>query len=159
MSVHYRNMTGLLLAGFSFKFLAFFTGFASAYAAQIYMLIITILAAISVDASLSLDGKRDYLFLFKSAMRPVALFSLLTGIFTWFFYSAVDTSFLELMIRERLQAAISAGQSESALQGLESNLRVIFSPRAHSLVVGAALLGYGLFSTALFSILLPRFRR
>jgi hypothetical protein len=158
MSARYRNVLALLLAGFSFKFAAFFTGVAEEYAVHVYLLLLTVAAFISVQEVCSTDSAVEYFTRLKVSLQPVVLFCVFTAGFTWFFYALVDTGFMQVMQDERINLAQQAGLPEDNLEALRQNLQVVFSPQIHSLIVGAILMGYGILATAVFNFLLPRFK-
>lgn len=158
MSARYRNVLALLLAGFSFKFVTFFTGVAGEYAVHIYLLLLTVAAFISVQDVCSTEGVTEYFTRLKVSLQPVVLFCVFTAGFTWFFYAVVDTGFMHVMQEERINLARQAGMPDNNLEALRQNLQVVFSPQIHSLIVGAILMGYGILATAVFNFLLPRFR-
>jgi hypothetical protein len=154
----YFLMATLLLGGFSYKLIAYFTATGEAWAAQVYMLLITLVAWQSVEAAYG-KGASGFLDRLKIAMRPVVVFAVSVSLFTWFYYAQVDTDFMQIMIVERLDAAQKAGVSAEELQKMRGNLELFFSARLHSLLVGFILLGYGIISTVSLNFALSRLRR
>lgn len=72
----------------------------------------------------------------KSGMKSATMFALCLSVFTWIYYTYIDTHYFPLLIEDRVEMAMEAAADnpEIDVENVRKTGEVWFSPRTHSTI-------------------------